>query len=393
MFIDLDNFKQVNDTLGHPVGDLLLRAVAERLKDEFNERDLVGRFGGDEFVVLMPAGGSLSGLEATSRSMIEKLSQPYQIGDHQIAIGASVGVAIAGPECNNVDALLRNADLALYKAKAEGRNTFRFFESELEANAQSRRNLEFDLRRALERNEFELYFQPIFSLSKEGFYGCEALLRWKHPVRGMISPALFVPVAEEMGLILRLDDWVIKHACRACAAWPEDIKVAVNVSAKHFHDRQLVDAIRRELEASKLAPHRLEVELTESALLQNMHMTRLILKELRQLGVRVSLDDFGTGYSSLSYLSSLPFNKVKIDKSFLEGAAPENRALRLLRGVTNFIADLGMLVVVEGVETEEQYKLITEFTAANEIQGYYFSKPVPHAEATALFERRKLSAA
>jgi diguanylate cyclase (GGDEF)-like protein len=393
MFVDLDQFKQVNDTLGHSVGDKLLRAVAERLVLATSTADLVARFGGDEFVVLLRVATDRGHLAGIARAIIEELSRPYQIGDHQIGIGASIGIATVPENCIDIGSLLRNADMALYQAKAEGRNTWRFFEAELEIKAQSRRNLEFDLRRAFDRSEFELYFQPIYNLGKKSFTSCEALIRWNHPTRGRVPPAVFVPVAEEMGLIVQLDDWVLQNACSACAAWPSDVRVAVNVSALHFRDRQVVESVKSALRDSQLAPHRLEIELTETALLQNIQMTRSLLTELRQIGVRISLDDFGTGYSSLSYLNSLPFNKIKIDRSFLRGLERESRALKLLNGIARLSADLGLLVVMEGVETEEEFKLITDHTAVDEIQGFLLSRPAPRKEISAMFDARELSAA
>jgi diguanylate cyclase (GGDEF)-like protein len=393
MFVDLDQFKQVNDTLGHSVGDKLLRAVAERLVLATSAADLVARFGGDEFVVLLRAAKDRGHVAGTARAIIEVLSKPYQIGDHQIGIGASIGIATVSEDCADIGSLLRNADMALYQAKAEGRNTWRFFEAELEIKAQSRRNLEFDLRRAFDRSEFELYFQPIYNLAKKRFTSCEALIRWNHPTRGRVPPAVFVPVAEEMGLIVQLDDWVLQNACSTCAAWPADVRVAVNVSALHFRDRQVVESVKSALRNSQLAPHRLEIELTETALLQNIQMTRSLLTELRQIGVRISLDDFGTGYSSLSYLNSLPFNKIKIDRSFLRGLERESRALKLLNGITRLSADLGLLVVMEGVETEEEFQLITDYTAVDEIQGYLLSRPAAKNEISAMFDARELSAA
>jgi len=393
MFVDLDQFKQVNDTLGHAVGDKLLRAVAERLLTTTSLTDLVARFGGDEFVVLLRPATDRGYVAGIARAIIEDLSKPYQIGDHQIGIGASIGIAIVSENCVDIGSLLRNADMALYQAKAEGRNIWRFFEAELEIKAQSRRNLEFDLRRAFDKNEFELHFQPIYNLAKKKFSSCEALIRWNHPTRGKVPPAVFVPVAEEMGLILQMDDWVLRNACSACAAWPTDVRVAANISALHFRDRQVVESVRTALRESQLAPHRLEIELTETALVQNIQMTRSVLTELRQIGVRISLDDFGTGYSSLSYLNSLPFNKIKIDRSFLRGLEREGRALKLLNGITRLSADLGLLVVMEGVETEEEFKLITDYTAVDEIQGFLLSRPAPNKEVSALFNGRKLSAA
>ncbi len=392
MFIDLDQFKQVNDTLGHGVGDRLLRAVADRLTATMPVSDIVARFGGDEFVAFHRCPGGDAEIASLARRLIEEISNPYEIGDHQITVGASIGIATA-KDSIDLESLQRNADLALYQAKVEGRNTWRFFEAELEIKAQARRNLELDLRSAFDRNEFELYFQPIYNIKRKQFVSCEALIRWKHPVRGWISPAVFVPVAEEMGLIVKLDNWVLRAACRACVALPEDIRVAVNISAVHFRDMQLVEAVNEALSEFGVAPHRLEIELTETALLHNIQITRSVLNELRQLGVRISLDDFGTGYSSLSYLNALPFNKLKIDRSFLAGLEPDSRSLRLLKGITSLSADLGLMVVMEGVETQEQYTLVAEYTAVDEIQGFFFSKPLPHRDILELFRSKRLHAA
>jgi diguanylate cyclase (GGDEF)-like protein len=392
MFIDLDQFKQVNDTLGHGVGDRLLRAVADRLTVIMPQSDIVARFGGDEFVALHWGPEDDNEIAGLARRLIEGVSKPYQVGDHRIAIGVSIGIATAKVS-TDLESLQRNADLALYQAKMEGRNTWRFFEAELEIRAQARRNLELDLHAAFDKKEFELYFQPIYNIKRKQFVSCEALIRWNHPVRGWVSPATFVPVAEEMGLVIKLDNWVLRAACRACLAWPEDIRVAVNISAVHFRDRQLVETVKQALAEYGVAPHRLEIELTETALVRNIQATRSVLKELRQLGVRIALDDFGTGYSSLSYLSSLAFNKLKIDRSFLTGLEPESRPLRLLKGITSLSTDLGLMVVMEGVETQEQYTLVVENTAVDEIQGYFFSKPLPYQEISNLFHSKKVVAA
>jgi diguanylate cyclase (GGDEF)-like protein len=392
MFIDLDQFKQVNDTLGHAVGDRLLRSVADRLTATMPSSDIIARFGGDEFVAFHRCPAGDAEIASLARRLIEEISHPYEIGDHQIAIGASIGIATA-KDVIDLESLQRNADLALYQAKVEGRNTWRFFEAELEIKAQSRRNLELDLRSAFEKNEFELHFQPIYNIKRKQFVSCEALIRWKHPVRGRVSPAFFVPVAEEMGLIVKLDNWVLRAACRACVAWPEDIRVAVNISAVHFRDTQLVETVKEALSEFGVAPHRLEIELTETALLQNIQTTRSVLNDLRQLGVRISLDDFGTGYSSLSYLNALPFNKLKIDRSFLAGLEPDSRSMRLLKGITSLSADLGLMVVMEGVETQEQYTLVADYTAVDEIQGYFFSKPLAHQDISELFRSKRLHAA
>ena len=393
LFIDLDQFKQVNDTLGHAVGDHLLRAAAERLRRAVGPDDLVARLGGDEFVVLIGAAQSLAPIEGVARAIIGVLAEPFEISGHELRLGASIGVARSvdvGPE---LGALLRCADLALYEAKAEGRGVWRLFESGMEARARERRELEFDLRRALEFDLLELHFQPIYNIAEKKFLGCEALLRWRHPTRGAVSPAVFVPMAEEMGLVNRLDEWVVKRACLAAATWPKTVSVAVNLSAVHFRDFAVIDLIKDALCAAALSPHRLEIEITETAALQNLELTRSILCELRKIGVRVSLDDFGTGYSSLSYLHTLPLNKIKINRSFLEGVHSNLQAMKLLTGVARLSKDLGLLIVMEGVETEEQLAMITSSTPVDEIQGFLFSPALPLQEITRVLEEEQRAAA
>jgi diguanylate cyclase (GGDEF)-like protein len=393
LFVDLDQFKQVNDTLGHGIGDLLLCAAAERLRSAAGLRVLVARLGGDEFVVLVEAVETIAEIEVVARAIVTEMSLPFEITGNHIRLSASIGIARAidvGPE---LSALLRSADMALYQAKADGRGVWRFFEPKMETRARERRNLEFDLRLALENEQFDIAYQPIFNVAKAEFLGCEALLRWRHPVQGRISPGLFVPIAEEIGLVVKLDEWVLRRACRAAMAWPADVKVAVNFSAIHFQATEIIETVSSALAESGLAPQRLEVEITESALLQNKPLTRSILSELRKLGVRISLDDFGTGYSSLSYLHSLPLNKIKIDRSFLYGLEADARARKLLNGVTRLSRDLGLTIVVEGVETQDQFALVTGSTPVDEIQGFYFSPPISFEEITELFRKPRRSAA
>ena len=393
MFVDLDQFKQVNDTLGHAVGDLLLSAAAERLRIAVQPEDLVARMGGDEFVVFMGAADSLARIEAVARAIVNEMARPFLIGEQHLRLGASVGIARASDVGSDLGVMLRCADMALYQAKADGRGTWRLFEPRMETRARARRELEFDLRVALENEIMNLHFQPIYHVGKRRFIGCEALLRWRHPVRGMVPPSVFVPIAEEIGVIGKLDEFVLRKACATAANWPEDVSIAVNLSAVSFENAEIVGRIKSALAHSRLAPQRLEIEITETALLRNMQLTRAILCELRKLGVRISLDDFGTGYSSLSYLHSLPLNKIKIDRSFLSGLEPGSPALKLLSGVAHMSKDLGLTIVVEGVETQEQFLLVTGSTDVDEIQGYLFSGPVPEAEISEIFAKAHQSAA
>jgi len=376
LFIDLDQFKQVNDTLGHPCGDQLLCAVAERLRTMLRPEDFVARFGGDEFVVFQQNIKSSDEAASLARRIVDHLSERYKIDNHLVEIGASVGIAMTEPKGVSADTLLKNADMALYRAKADGRGTFCFFRDEMAQTVEARRILELDLRKALANEEFELFFQPLVNLKSGRISTCEALLRWNHPVRGTVSPIDIIPVAEDMGMIVDLGRWILRRACMECMQWPEGVSVAVNFSPQQFHQRDVLGEVRYALDVSGLPAHRLEIEITESTLLRNTQMTHDVLAQLRELGVRISLDDFGTGYSSLSYLHNFPLQKVKIDRSFLEGIDTD-RPLRLLRGVARLSADLGMSVVVEGIETNEQLELVNADGTVTEAQGYLFSRPVP----------------
>jgi diguanylate cyclase (GGDEF)-like protein len=376
LFVDLDQFKQVNDTLGHPCGDQLLCAVADRLRDMLRPEDFVARFGGDEFVVFQQNIKSTEDAAGLARRIVDHLSERYKIGNHLVEIGASVGIAMTSPHGISADTLLKNADMALYRAKADGRGTFCFFREEMAQTVEARRILELDLRKALANEEFELFYQPLVNLKSGRISTCEALLRWNHPVRGTVSPVDIIPVAEDMGLIVDLGRWILRKACMECMKWPENVSVAVNFSPQQFHQRDVLSEVRYALEVSGLPAHRLEIEITESSLLRNTQLTHEVLSQLRGTGVRISLDDFGTGYSSLSYLHNFPLQKVKIDRSFLEGI-DSDRPLTLLRGVARLSADLGMSVVVEGIETNEQLELISADGTVTEAQGYLFSRPVP----------------
>src|ERR1700716_2213268 len=375
LFIDLDQFKQVNDTLGHPCGDQLLCAVADRLRAMLRPDDFVARFGGDEFVVFQQNLKSSDEAAELARRIVGHLTERYQVDNHLVEIGASIGIALTSPGIS-VDTLLKNADMALYRAKADGRGTFCFFRDEMAQTVEARRILELDLRKALANEEFELFYQPLVNLKSGRIATCEALLRWNHPVRGTVSPIDLIPVAEDVGLIVDLGRWILRKACMECMKWPQGVSVAVNFSPQQFHQRDVLSEVRYALEVSGLPAHRLEIEIPEYSLLRNTQLTHDVLSQLHSLGVRISLDDFGTGYSSLSYLHNFPLQKVKIDRSFLEGI-DSDRPLTLLRGVARLSADLGMSVVVEGIETNEQLELNSADGTVTEAQGYLFSRPVP----------------
>ena len=377
LFIDLDEFKQVNDTLGHPCGDELLKVVAIRLKALLGSEHLIARLGGDEFVLVMRRLLNPRQPAALARDVVETLSQPYEIQGHTIIIGASIGIALAPTDGRDPDVLLKNADMALYRAKSEGRGTWRFFEPEMDLQVKKRRALELDLRQTLQDDGLELHFQPMVDLKTGKVVACEALLRWPHPERGYIPPAEFVPMAEEMGLIVEIGRWVLDTACREAASWPGDTRVAVNLSPIQFRHRGLLETIQQALEAAGLPPSRLEIEITESALLSDTAAVLSTLGQLKALGVLIALDDFGTGYSSLSYLRKFPLDIVKIDRSFLAGIETEKSQEVLLRGVSRLCRDLGLSVTIEGVETDAQLDLVREIGDIQVAQGYLFSKPAP----------------
>jgi diguanylate cyclase (GGDEF)-like protein len=382
-FVDLDQFKQVNDTLGHTRGDMLLQAVAERLRVAVRDADVISRFGGDEFVILQAPLASLGHGEALAASILETVAGTYDLDGHKVAVTASIGIAVADHRIDP-DQLLRNADLALYRAKAEGRGKWLWFESKMEAAAQARRKLEFDLRKALQSDAFDLHYQPLFNLKTRRIETCEALLRWPHPERGMVSPAEFIPVAEEMGLIVDIGNQVLFKACLECQRWPVETSVAVNLSPIQFDRSNIPALVQDALATTKLAPHRLQLEITESALLQDTKRTRAALEQLAEIGVKISLDDFGTAYSSLSYLHSFPLHKVKIDQLFLRGIGDDERKVTLLRGITRLSAQLGLRVVVEGVETQEQLELLMAEDSIDEVQGYLLGRPMPAGDIRTL---------
>jgi diguanylate cyclase (GGDEF)-like protein len=379
--LDLDHFKNVNDTLGHPAGDALLELVSRRLLGCVRETDVVGRLGGDEFAVLHVAEGRPPEAEALARRIIDALGAPYVVEGRRVVVGASVGLAFAagGDAGAGPDVLLKNADMALYRAKAEGRGTFRVFEAEMDAAVQARLAIESDLREAVERRQFELYYQPLFDLRARRVSGYEALIRWRHPERGLIPPAQFVPIAEEMGLIVPIGEWVAHRACADAAAWPAPVKVAVNLSPVHFRAGDVVGAVAGALRRSGLDPSRLELEITESALLRDSDAVVATLHRVRGLGPRIAMDDFGTGYSSLSYLRSFPFDKIKIDQSFVREMGGRPDCFAIVNSVSDLAARLGMTTTAEGVETAEQLGMVRR-AGCTEAQGYHFGGPLPLPE-------------
>jgi len=374
--LDLDDFRPINDTFGHAVGDELLVAVANRLSACVREIDCVARIGADEFVVLQRAVERPEDAAVLARRIIDVLKAPYVLSNQTVSVGVTIGVTVAPGDGTSCGKLLKNADVALARAKAEARGAFRYFEPDMDARLQARRELESDLRHALETKAFEVYYQPIYSLGSERICGFEALLRWKHPVRGFISPAEFIPLAEELGLIVPLGEWVLAQACADAARWPDGLKIAVNVSAVQFTSASLVSAVRDALRSTGLPGRRLELEITESVLVANPGVTTAILHSLKGLGVRVSMDDFGTGYSSLSYLRSFPFDKIKIDQSFVRDLCEEDGTDFIVRAVISLGASLGMTTTAEGVETEAQLARLRA-EGCDEVQGYLFSRPVP----------------
>jgi diguanylate cyclase (GGDEF)-like protein len=385
--LDLDHFKEINDSLGHPVGDALLNEVARRLGECVTEHDTVARLGGDEFAVVQFCSDcDPSAVALLASHIVEKIGEPYDIGGHQLVVGVSIGISLAPEDGKNPDELLKKADLALYRAKADGRGTYRYFETGMDARAQARRILELDLRAALHRQEFEVYYQPIRDVASDQVVAFEALVRWNHSLRGMISPVNFIPLAEETGLIVQLGDWVLRQACTDASGWPQDVDVAVNLSPVQFKNPNLVSQVKAALHASGLPAHRLELEITESVLLQNSAATLAVLHELRGFGVRISLDDFGTGYSSLSYLRSFPFDKIKIDRSFVSELATRDDSMAIVRAVTGLGKSLGIVTTAEGVETEAQFELLRR-EGCTQAQGYLFSQPRPAAEVNAMLSR------
>jgi diguanylate cyclase (GGDEF)-like protein len=380
LILDLDHFKAVNDSLGHPVGDLLLRKVADRLRKSTRDSDTVARFGGDEFAILQTLDDdAMDEVIALADRILRELSAPYEIEGHQLNIGASIGVALAPGDGADADQLMRNADLALYRAKADGRNDYRFFESTMDVEARARHALEADLRKALAKGEFEVFYQTVYSFESGMICGAEALVRWRHPERGMVRPDQFIPLAEELGLIIPIGEWVLRAACKEAAKWPADLKLAVNLSAAQFKRGNLVEAVRNALAESGLAAERLELEITESVLMTQNAYNLDLLRSLKALGVAIVLDDFGTGFSSLSYLRMFPFDTIKIDRSFVSDMSTRVDCAAIVSAVTGLSRALGIRTTAEGVETREQFELLRA-AGCTLAQGFMLSRPRPAAE-------------
>ena len=385
--LDLDRFKAVNDTLGHPAGDTLLRLVALRLRDVIGEAGQVGRLGGDEFEVVLPNISSKDELSKLAQGIIDSLSRPYTINRTAVSIGASIGIVTSDYDDRTSDDLMRDADLALYAAKAAGKGCFRFFAAEMHEAARERQLMESDLRVALEKGQLSVVFQPSVDASSEAVTGFEALIRWEHPEHGAVSPAQFIPLAEEIGLIDEIGEWVLRTACTEAAKWPQNISVAVNLSPVQFKSHALPATVRSVLSDTDLPANRLELEITEGVFLSNDEHVHEMIGNLKAIGLKLALDDFGTGYSSLSYLQRVPFDKIKIDRSFVSGASdPTSRNAALIRAMVGLASDLKMQTTAEGVETQDELQLVRDL-GCSLVQGYYFGKPMPAEEALVLAEK------
>ena len=379
LFLDLDGFKAVNDTLGHSIGDLLLKSVATKLRDILPRTDRIARLGGDEFAILQISAAQPGSSIALAEKIIEVVGQPNSIDGHDVTVGASVGIAVARPGDINTENFLKSADLAMYSAKSDGRGTYRMFDPEMDAIVQARRLLERDMRTALAQDGFRLFYQPLVNLQTKKVTAFEALMRWQHPERGMVPPSDFIPVAEEMGLIVQLGEWALRQACAEATEWPDGICVSVNLSPLQFSKGNLVSSVMSALASAGLPASRLELEITESVLLEKSDRNITILNQLRDLGVRISMDDFGTGYSSIGYLRSFPFDKIKIDQSFVRDLLVDDGSLAIVRAIAGLGVSFGMITTAEGVETEEQMRCLN-LEGCIEVQGYLYSRPVPADE-------------
>jgi diguanylate cyclase (GGDEF)-like protein len=371
--LDLDRFKEVNDTLGHAFGDTLLKAVADRIRANVATTDVVARLGGDEFAVLQALSDDGQAADIAD-ALLASIREPFSLGGHRVNVETSIGIALAPYHGHEAEQLLKTADLALYKAKSEGRNIYRLFRPEMELEARARHALESDLRNAIERNEFELHYQPIICTATRSVCGVEALVRWRHPRRGLVPPDSFIPLAEETGLIVPLGAWVLRSACRDAAKWPAHIKLAVNLSSVQFRQDDLFAMVTGALNGAALPAERLELEVTESVLLQNNEQNLALLHRLRDLGISIALDDFGTGYSSLSYLQRFPFDKIKIDRSFVANLTTQTDCVAIVSAVTGLARALDITTTAEGVETEEQLTLLRA-AGCGQAQGYLFGRP------------------
>jgi diguanylate cyclase (GGDEF)-like protein len=387
LYLDLDRFKNVNDTLGHHIGDELLKVVASRLCGCVRAPDMVARVGGDEFAIIQTHIERPIDTEILARRVCSAIKLPYEIEGHEVVVDTCIGIAIAPGDGAEPNEILRNADMALYGAKADGPGTYRFFEPTMDARMRSRRELEIELRKAVAAGQFELHYQPFLDLRGGGIPCVEALLRWNHPERGMISPAEFIPVAEEIGLIFPLGEWVLRQACADAASWPEHTRIAVNLSPTQVMSKSLVPVVVSALAAARLPAQRLEIEITESVLMHNTETTLATLHRLKQLGVKISMDDFGTGYSSLSYLRAFPFDKIKIDRCFISDL-PKGDSAAIVQAIAGLAKSLNMVTTAEGVETEEQLDEVRKL-GCTEMQGYFFSRPVPARDILRLLSRHR----
>jgi diguanylate cyclase (GGDEF)-like protein len=391
LMIDLDRFKAVNDTLGHVVGDSLLARVSARLKEIMSENEICGRLGGDEFAIVIRDASDLGRVEHVAKAVIDRLSQPYEVDHHTLYVGASVGSAVGPRDGSTVETLMRNADLALYRSKDAGGGVHCTYEPTLHADAEERRKLEFSLRRALEQNELSLNYQPVVDAQTEQVVSFEALLRWHSPEHGSVSPAKFIPLAEDTRLIVPIGEWVLREACREATRWPGHVKVAVNVSGEQLLDPHFSSTVVAALAVSGLPAARLEIEVTESIFVRDGTTARNTLEQIMALGCSVALDDFGTGYSSLGYLRKLRFSTIKVDRSFVQGAATGNpESLAIIRAVVAMAQSLEMSTTAEGVETEAELNMVRNL-GATKVQGYYFGRPMVASEAGRLFYQSTVS--
>jgi diguanylate cyclase (GGDEF)-like protein len=380
--LDLDRFKEVNDKLGHHIGDLLLKAVAGRLRDCVREADVVARLGGDEFAILQVGASQPTDATLLASRLLESIGEPYDLEGHQLVAGVSIGIAFTSDDGLDCDTLLRRADLALYRAKIDGRSLYRIFEPEMDARMQARRSLEIDLRKAVDEEQFVLFYQPIVDVRMQQITGLEGLVRWQHPIRGLLAPAEFISIAEETGLAIPLGEWILRQACLEAAEWPADLRIAVNLSPMQFKDKGFISTVQSALATSGLAPGRLELEITDAILSLDCGATLAVLQQLRKLGIRIAMDDFGAGYSVLSYLRKFPFDTIKINQSFIHDTSGHDDSLAIVRAIVAMGNGLCIGTTAEGVETCEQLERLKS-EGCSEMQGYLFSPPRPAAEVKA----------
>ncbi len=383
--LDLDAFKQINDFYGHGVGDALLVAAGERISELVRRMDTVARLGGDEFAVIQPGLDGPDPAAALAARIVRALAEPFEVEGHKLVMSVSVGITLSSRKRVNPEELLRAADVAMYRSKTEGRSTYTFFEADMDTQLRDRRELEQDLRQAIHNDEFELHYQPLYTVPEQRLNGFEALLRWKHPTRGEIGPDEFIPIAEDIGLIPRIGEWVLAEGCRTAATWPAPLRLAVNVSPVQFKEPFLARRIESIARASGLALDRLEIEITENVLMKDTESVLQILNEIKALGARVAMDDFGTGYSSLSYLRKFPFDKIKIDRSFVGDLEENQEDAAIVRAVVAMGQSLGMTTLAEGVESAEQWSQIAD-EGCQEAQGFLLGRPMPRSEAARLID-------